>query len=82
MLGPGADVAHLVLGEEGLGVQAAVTGLGVVPIKDRGHEVARSVWCRPGGDGVGAGDPAVLGHGAGGALVAVPRVSPVTLDVL
>ena len=41
MLGPGADVAHLVLGEEGLGVQAAVTGLGVVPIKDRG-EVRRS----------------------------------------
>ena len=44
MLGPGADVAHLVLGEEGLGVQAAVTGLGVVPNhgQRRGHEVARS----------------------------------------
>ena len=50
--------------------------------RSQGREVARSLWCRPGGDGVGAGDPAVLGHGAGGALVAVPRVSPVTLDVL
>ena len=50
--------------------------------RSRGREVARSLWCRPGGDGVGAGDPAVLGDGAGGAHVAVPRVPPVTLDIL
>ena len=41
VLGPGADVSHLVLGEQGLGVQAAVAGLGVLPIVDR-DEVARS----------------------------------------